>query len=184
MVPACEEKGNGLYLQRQKICKSPIWWVVREDWANCGRAWWCWITWDSEGVSCNTSSCMLGSCYFPRFLVRDGSFTWMYMASFMVLLTPCASQSTKVKHLKSTGCLVVWLCWWIGDGDLRCFLSLSPKFLPDFLMHSSGQSALGHLNWYITQLFDIWCPVWCTWMPKLLQIFMNFCWVLLCKVLP
>ena len=59
-----------------------------------------------DGVSCSTSSHMWGSWHFPRFLFWDGSLTQMYIASFMVLTTPCAYLSTIVKHSKSTG--VLW----------------------------------------------------------------------------
>ena len=56
----------------------------------------------SEGVSCSTSSHRWGRFHLPRFLLRDGSFTWMYMASLTVLVTPSASLSIMVKHSRST----------------------------------------------------------------------------------
>ena len=43
----------------------------------------------SDGVSCSTSSQILGNWYFPGFLLRDGSFTCMNMASLMVLVMSC-----------------------------------------------------------------------------------------------
>ena len=92
----------------------------------------------SQGVSCSTTSHMWGSWYLPRFLLRDGLFTWMYMAPFMVLVTPCASLSTTVKHSKFTWCPVVWLCWWRWDGALRCLLSLSLEILCDSSIYSSS----------------------------------------------
>ena len=44
------------------------------------------LSW-SDGVSCKTSSHMCESWYFPKFLLREGSSTWIYMASFMFLVT-------------------------------------------------------------------------------------------------
>ena len=38
-----------------------------------------------EGVSCTSSSYMWGSWYFPSFLLSNGSFTQMYMASFLFI---------------------------------------------------------------------------------------------------
>ena len=61
----------------------------------------------SKGVFCSTLSDMCGSWYFPRFLLRYGSFTQMYIASSMVLVTPCDSLSTMLKHLKLTAGTVV-----------------------------------------------------------------------------
>ena len=106
--------------------------------------------------------------------------------------------STIVKHSKSTGCPVAWLCWWIGDGAPRCSLCMSPNVLPDSPMCSSGKFMQRHLNQYITQLSDMfslslgpcikckWC--YCLWS---VLVCLNYCrsswtfhWVLLCKVLP
>ena len=68
------------------------------------------LRWSDE-VSYRTSSKMWGSWYFPRFpLLRDGSFTWINMASLMVLVMPCASLPTVEKQFRLTGCPVVWLC--------------------------------------------------------------------------
>ena len=45
----------------------------------------------NAGVSCRMLSQMCGNSYFPRFLFKEGSFTWMNMASLMFLEVPCAS---------------------------------------------------------------------------------------------
>ena len=155
--------------------------------AHCGGCCWCGYLSCSEVVSCSNSSHKWGRWYFPRFLLRERSFTEMYIASFMVLVTPCASLSTMVKHSKSTRCPVNWLCWWMGDGAPTCSLNLSPRVPPNSPMSCSGQSVWGHLNCYITLLF--WCmlslgamsrvlmllfPLKCTCMPTLLRVFLNF----------
>ena len=48
----------------------------------------------SDGVSCKTWSQMCDSWYLPKFQLSEGSLTWMYIASFMFLVTPCDSLST------------------------------------------------------------------------------------------
>ena len=67
----------------------------------------------SEGMSCNTSSHRWVRLYFPRFLLREGPFTQMYMASLIVLVGPCASLPIRAKNSRSTWCPVVWLCRWM-----------------------------------------------------------------------
>ena len=42
----------------------------------------------SKGVFYSTPSHRWGTLYFPRFLLREGSFPEMYMASLIVLVTP------------------------------------------------------------------------------------------------
>ena len=113
---------------------------------------------------------MCGSWYFPNFLLSGGSLIPMYMASFMFLVT-------------------TWLWWYMGDGALRCSLSLSPNDLPDSPMYFSEQLMCGHLNLYMTPLFCCFqCPLGdekgmvlmvlhplkCTWISKLLQVLLNF----------
>ena len=83
----------------------------------------------SDGVSWRTSSHMWGSWYFPRFLSRDGSLTWMYIASLMVLVTTCSSLPTMLKHSSLTGCPLVWLWWCIGDWAIKCSFNLSPQMI-------------------------------------------------------
>ena len=68
------------------------------------------------------------------------------MASMMFLVTPCDSLCTRVKHSGLIECPVVLLWWWIGDGALKCSLSLSPNVLPDSPMYSSGQFIYEHFN--------------------------------------
>ena len=55
-----------------------------------------------------------------------------------------------VKHSKSTGCPVDWLCWQMDVGALRCSLNLSLKVLPNSPMYCSGQSVCEHLYQYVT----------------------------------
>ena len=123
------------------------------------RGWWCCLTWGHRhGVSCSTSSHMWHSCHFPRFLLRDGSLTQIYIISFMVPVTPCDSLSTMVKHSTLTGCPEMWLWWCLGVGLLWCSFSLSPKDLPDSPIYSSMQpmwaSKLVYylLFWHLTVL--------------------------------
>ena len=52
-----------------------------------------WSTW----VSLRTSSQLCGGWVLPRFLLKDGSLTWMNMVSLMVLVMPCASLPIMVK---------------------------------------------------------------------------------------
>ena len=96
------------------------------------------------------------SWYFPRFLLRDRSLTQRYIASFMVLVTPCDSLPTMVKHSRLTRCPVVLLWWCIGDGALRCSFNLSPKDLPDSPIYSSRQTLHWHLNQYKSGINLIW----------------------------
>ena len=76
----------------------------------------------TDGVSFSTWSQTCGSWNFPKFLFNDGSLTLMYMASLMFLVSPCASLSTTVKHSGLTGCPVVDVFKWMGEGEgaLRC----------------------------------------------------------------
>ena len=53
----------------------------------------------NAGVSCKMLSQICGSCYFPKFLLSDGSFTHMNMTSFMFLEAPCVSWCKILKHL-------------------------------------------------------------------------------------
>ena len=107
----------------------------------------------SAGESCRTWSHMCRSWYFPKFLLREGSFTQIYIASFMFLVIPCDSVSTMVKHSGLTQCPVELLWWWIGNEALRCSLSLSPMVLLESPLYFCGQLMCGHLNLYMTPLF-------------------------------
>ena len=90
---------------------------------------------------------------FPMFLLRDGSFTLMKMASLMFLAMLLSSLPTIVKLSRDTSWPVVF--WWsmMGDGVLMCPLYLSPNVLPDSPIHSSPQSTLPQLYLCITPLF-------------------------------
>ena len=123
------------------------------------------------------------------FLLRDGSFTLMNIASLMFLAILLSSLPTILKLSRDTSWPVVF--WWcmMGDGALICSLNLSPKVLPDSTMYSSSQSTLPHLYLYITPLFlsmvslSLGCtsrslmvlpPLKYTSTPCLLQIFYRF----------
>ena len=87
------------------------------------------------------------------FLLRDGSFTLMKIASLMFLAILLSSLPTILKLSRDISWPVVF--WWsmMGDCALMCSLYLSPKLLPDSPMYSSSQSTLPHLYLYITPLF-------------------------------
>ena len=102
----------------------------------------------------------------------------------MFLVTLHNSLMTMVKHWGLTGCPMEWLWLCIGDGALRCSLSMSPRDLPHSPMYCSGQLMCGHLNLYITPHFwsllslslgamrrvlMVLVPLKCTWIPKLLH---------------
>ena len=67
---------------------------------------------------------MCSSWYFPRFLLRVGSCTHRNMASLMVLEWQLTSLCTILNWLGSMGCPVVILLWCIGEGALKCSLTL------------------------------------------------------------
>ena len=77
----------------------------------------------------------------------------------MSLVTPCDSLSTMVKHSGLTGCPVKLLWWCIGDGALRCSLSLSPKVLPDSPIYSSGHDVCAFKSIYDPTLLKFVVPV-------------------------
>ena len=70
----------------------------------------------NAGVSCNMLSQTCGCWYFPKFLLSNGSFTHMNMASFIFLEGPCVSWCMILKHCGLRGCPVELLCWWMGRG--------------------------------------------------------------------
>ena len=88
---------------------------------------------------CRTSSQICGRWYLPTFLLRDGLFALMYRASFINLIRFWSSLPTMEKLSMVTGWpeMLIWLC--MGEGDLRCSLNLSSKFLAD-----------SHINSWIT----------------------------------
>ena len=96
---------------------------------------------------------MCGSWNLPMFLLRDGSFALMKIASLMFLAIILSSLPTILKLSRDTSWPVVF--WWsmIGDGALKCSLYLSPNVLPDSPIYSSPQSTRPYLYTYITPLF-------------------------------
>ena len=92
--------------------------------------------WGLDGLHCSVEdacrrlSHMCRSWYFPRFLLRVGSCTQMNMASLMVLEWLLTSLCTMLNCSGSMGCPVVVLCKWMGEGALKCSLTLSPRDLP------------------------------------------------------
>ena len=140
-----------------------IWNTYQEEkYMSLHLGWWAGVVWGrvvpsmrgrlgylscNVGVSCKMLSHICGSWYFPRFLFNEGSFTQMNMSSLMFLEVPCTSLCMMVKQSGLSGWPVELLCWWMGDGALRCSLILSPKALPDSSVYSSGQLMWGHLKW-------------------------------------
>ena len=142
----------------------------------------------NSGDLASTSSQICGSWNLPMFLLRDGSFTLIKIASLMFLAILFSSLSTILKLSRDTSWPVVF--WWsmMGDGALMYSLYLSPKVLPDLPMYSSSQSTLPHLYLYITPLFlsmvslSLGCtrrslivlpPLKYTSTPYLLQMFLQ-----------
>ena len=87
-----------------------------------------------------TSSHTWGRWYLPIFLLRDGLFTLMYIASLISLIRLCSSLPTMVKLsiVVSWPVMVVWSC--MGEGCFKCSLNLSPKVLADSPIYSSSHS--------------------------------------------
>ena len=106
----------------------------------------CWMSYRIWSHTCNI-------WYLPRFLFKEGSLALINMASLMFLVVPCASLYTMLKQSGLIGFPVELLCWLVGDGALRCSLSLSPNALPVSPMYSSGQLICGHLYLYMSPLF-------------------------------
>ena len=106
----------------------------------------------SSGEFINTSSHFCGSWYLPVFLLRDGSFTLMRMASLMHLAKLWSSLPTILKLLIDKSWPVVLWWSWMGDGAFMCSLYLSANVLPDSPMYSSSQTTLPHLHQYITPI--------------------------------
>ena len=81
---------------------------------------------------------------FQGFCLEGGSCTQMNIASLMVLEWLLTSLCTMLNWLGSMGCpvVVLWRC--IGEGALKCSLTLSPNVLPDLPMYALGQSMWGH----------------------------------------
>ena len=135
--------------------------------------------------------------YFTKFLMSEGSLTRIYITPFMFLVTHCDSLSTMMKHLGLTGCPVEWLWWCMGDGVLRCSLSLSQKVLPDSPNYSSGAVDVWALKptydptllkfvvpilGVIRRVFIVLVPLKCNWIPKLLHVLFNLSPICGCMV--
>ena len=88
---------------------------------------------------------MCGSWYLPMLRLRGGSCTHMNIASLMVLDWLCTSLCMILNWLGSSGCPVVVLCRCIGEGALRCSLTLFPRDLPD--SHTFGTSLCDHCQY-------------------------------------
>ena len=75
---------------------------------------------------------------FPCFCL-GGSCMWINMASLMVLDCMLTSLCTMLNCSGSIGCPVevLWRC--MGEGALKCSLTLSPRYLPDYPMYELGQ---------------------------------------------
>ena len=130
-----------------------------------------------------------GSWYLPKFPFKEGSLALINMVSLMFLVVPCASLWTVLKQSGLLGCPVELVCWWMGDGALRCSLSLSTNALSVSPIYSSGQLMCGHLNLYMAPLFcslvslslgdmssvfTVLEPLMCTCMSFLLHVLLNF----------
>ena len=89
MAP-CGGKGNGDHTYQDENFVLPMWCVAGVEGVGSIVAGVVVLHYlrHNEGVSCSTSFHMCGSWYFLSFLLRDGAFTQMYMASFIVLVTP------------------------------------------------------------------------------------------------
>ena len=100
---------------------------------------------------------MCGGWYFPMFLFNEGSLTLINMASLIFLVLVCDSLCMMVKQSGLTVSPVVLLCWWIGEGALRCSLTPSLNVVPDLPMYCSGKFIWVHVNLHIISLF---CSLW------------------------
>ena len=84
---------------------------------------------------------------FAHFLLRDGSSTLMYRASFIVLIWFKSSLQTILKLLMVTLWPLMLLWSYMGEWGFRCSLNPSPKVLEDSPIYSSSQSTLS--QWYL-----------------------------------
>ena len=147
-----------------------------------------------EGLHCSVGdassrwSQMCWSWYFPRFLLRAGSWMHMNMASLMVLKWLLTSLCTILNCSGSMGCPVMVVCRWMGEGALRCFDSFS-QWSAWFSYVSTGAVYLGALVvvddaclvvlgvlvlGVPKNVLSVLVPLKCTWIPLLLHSFLNF----------
>ena len=129
------------YLPRKVYVPLPVWVAGGGNLSRKGV--FRWVGWGRlEGLSCRVGdacsrwSHICSSWYFPKFLLRVGSWMWMNMASLMVLERLLTSLCTMLNCSGSIGCPVVVLCRWMGEGALKCSLTLSPRDLPDSPMYA------------------------------------------------
>ena len=102
----------------------------------------------SSEVLTRTSSQTCGRWYLPTFLLRDGSLTLMYRASFIVLISGSESSLPTILKLLMVTLWPLMLLWsYMGEGGFRCSLNISPKVLEDSPIYSSSQSTLS--QWYL-----------------------------------
>ena len=80
--------------------------------------------------SCRILSQMWGTWNLPIFLLKDGSLTLKNIASLMFLVILCTSLPTVEKLSTLILCPALLPYMYMGEGDWRCSLSLSPKELP------------------------------------------------------
>ena len=90
-----------------------------------------------DGPICAEAGTFQGLCL-------GGSCMQMNIASLMVLEWLLTSLCTMLNWLGSMGCPVVALWRCMGEGALKCSLTLSPNVLPDFPMYELGQLMWGH----------------------------------------
>ena len=146
---------------------------------------WCWFHLSlSPRMSNRTSSQICSSWYLPMFLLRDGSFTLMNIASFIVLVRFCDFLPIMLKLSTLVWWPVMLQCSLMGEGALWESLNLSkssyrypniffiklyhvtliPIYLSTFLCDCV-------LIWGMTRMFLIVLPpLKCTSIPCLLQM--------------
>ena len=81
---------------------------------------------------------------FANVAIEGGSCTRMNIASLIVLDWLWTSLCMILNWLGSKGCPVVVLCRCMGEGALRCSLTLSPRDLPDSPMYELEHWMCGH----------------------------------------
>ena len=141
----------------------------------------------SAGLSFRISSQMHGCWYFPMLLLRDGSLTWMNMASLIVLLMPCASlpiwwNSPHWWYVPWPGCVG----WW-GRGFWVFFALIlnSPSQLSNILLLTIHLGVFEPVNYPLfciveslslgatNRLQIVFLALKWTCMPRLLQVLLN-----------
>ena len=144
----------------------------------------------SSEMLCRTSSHMCGRWYLPIFLLRDGSLTLMYRASFMVLrrFWPSLPTISKLSMVTLWPEMVEWS--WMGEGVLRC--SFKPLWkvscwLPNIFfltIHPVAFISIYDPTLFPDGIFVFWGherrflmvspPFKCTWTPYFLHVLLKF----------